>query len=384
MKVAYIGKIQLSDVDLSYLHEAQKLSDVSYFMEVNPRFHRGPGFMFPEVAKKNGIFKAIDIYPGLAKYSKFIDIDKFYIVNTSGRLWAIKALFVNIMLMLRLMKGNFNVVHVAWPLNVYEFALYALYKKMMLTVHDPFPHSGLDTFIVRLRRKVAFALIPKLILLNKQQKNEFMQYYHIPSKRIVESQLSCYTYLRTVSEFPMTDASTNNFILFAGKISRYKGLDYLLPAMREVHKVFPKTKLIVAGGGSFHFDVTEYEKLEYIDIRNRFIPEEELVSLIKHSRFVVCPYTDATQSGVVMSAFAFAKPVVVTNVGGLPCMVGHGAFGDIVKEKDIEALTQSIIKLLSHPELLQEYSNNIFTSYEKGERSWRHIADALKKIYNSL
>ena len=37
--------------------------------------------------------------------------------------------------------------------------------------------------------------------------------------------------------------------------------------------------------------------------------------------FMVCPYTDATQSGVIMSAFAFNKPVIATDVGGLPEMV---------------------------------------------------------------
>ena len=38
MKVAYLGKIQLSDTDLPFLHEAQQMADVTYFIEVNPRF----------------------------------------------------------------------------------------------------------------------------------------------------------------------------------------------------------------------------------------------------------------------------------------------------------------------------------------------------------
>ena len=40
MKIAYLGKIQLSDVDLSYLHEAQKLSDITYILEITPRFQK--------------------------------------------------------------------------------------------------------------------------------------------------------------------------------------------------------------------------------------------------------------------------------------------------------------------------------------------------------
>ena len=116
----------------------------------------------------------------------------------------------------------------------------------------------------------------------------------------------------------------------------YKGLDYLLPAMQHVHQQCPDCKLIVAGGGTFHFDITPYHTLSYIDVRNRFIPDSELVALIQHAAFMVCPYTDATQSGVIMSAYAFEKPVIATNVGGLPEMVSHQHYGLIIKERDID------------------------------------------------
>lgn len=46
MKVAYLGKIQLSDTDLPFLHEAQQMADVTYFIEVNPRFMQGPHTTF--------------------------------------------------------------------------------------------------------------------------------------------------------------------------------------------------------------------------------------------------------------------------------------------------------------------------------------------------
>ncbi len=382
MKIAYLGKIQLSDVDLSYLHEAQKISDITYFLEVTPRFTKGPGFCVSKMSKKMGIFKATELYPDFSKYDDYIDTEKFYVVNTPGKLWQIKAFWTNLLLLFFLLRKGFGVIHVAWPLNVYEFVLYVLSKRMILTVHDPFPHTGLDTFIVRLRRKVAFALVPKLIVLNKAQVSQFVDYYKIDSSRVVESRLSCYTYLRTVSE--MKNDSRMRYILFAGKISRYKGLDYLLPAMLRVHELVPDIKLVVAGGGEYHFDISEFKAKDYIDIRNRFIPDNELVSLIKGAEFVVCPYTDATQSGVVMSAFAFEKPVMVTNVGGLPEMVGNGRYGCIVKEKDIDSLVENIVRLLSCPKLLKYYHDNIKSDYGTGYLSWSAIADELNKEYNYI
>lgn len=377
MKIAYLGKIQLSDVDLSYLNAAQKQADITYILEITPRFNQGPAFNINKIYNKSGIFKAVEVYPEFSKYSSFIDINKFYVVNTSGRLWQLKAFWTNFLLVLFLIKNNFDLIHLVWPPNIYEFALYLLKKKMMLTVHDPFPHTGLDTFIVRLRRKFAFKFIKKLIILNKNQKQDFIYFYNIDKSRIISSRLSCYTYLKTIK--PKTESAFTDkpYILFIGKISPYKGIDYLLPAMEMIHKEHPNINLIVAGGGKYHFDITKYKSLDYIKFRNRFIPDDELVTLIKGSLFMVCPYTDATQSGVAMSAFAFAKPVVATNVGGLPEMIKDNRYGIIVKEKDKDSLAIGLTTLLNNKELIKEFSKNISDDYSTGEKSWSYISEQL-------
>lgn len=380
-KIAYLGKIQLSDVDLSYLHEAQKLSDVTLIMEVTPRFMRGPAFNIATMYPKSGVFKAVEAYPEFQKYADFIDIDKFYVVNTPGRLWQLKSFWTHFLLLLFLIRGRFDVLHLAWPPNVYEFVLYVLRRKMMLTVHDPFPHTAHDTFIVRLRRKFAFRLIPRLIILNKAQRQDFLDFYHLPAKRVINSRLSSYTYLRTVQKETSNIPDKGAYVLFAGRISPYKGLDYLFPAMVKVHERCPDCRLIVAGGGQYHFDIAEYQSLDYIDIRNRFIPDEELVALIDHAAFLVCPYTDATQSGVIMSAYAFHKPVIATNVGGLPEMVRHGIEGLIIKEKDTDALTDAIVTLWQRKELVNDFSQQIAQRYDIGELSWKQIAQELSQEY---
>lgn len=381
MKIAYLGKIQLSDVDLSYLHEAQKISDITYILEISPRFRQGPAFCLDTVANRNGVFKATDIYPEFAKYSDFIDMDKFYVVNTSGKLWQLKAFWTNFLLLLFLIRKGFNLIHVVWPLNIYEFVLYILKRKMILTVHDPFPHTGNDTFIVRLRRKVAFALVPRFIVLNKAQVQQFIDFYRLPKSKVIVSKLSNYTYLRTVKPQLSQVPQKQRYILFAGKISKYKGLDYLLPAMEKVHKQYADVKLVVAGGGRYHFDISKYLAKEYIDIRNHFIPDAELVALLSNAMFVVCPYTDATQSGVVMSAFTFNKPVLVTDVGGLPEMTGDGQYGRIARRKDVDALATAITELIANPAELQRYSQNIASDYDTGNLSWKAIAKDLNDKY---
>lgn len=379
MKVAYLGKIQLSDVDLSYLHEAQQLADTTYIMEVCPRFLKGPVFNIEHIYRKSGVFKALDAYPEFKKYASYIDINKFYVVNTYGRLWQIKSFWTHLLLVMFLIKQKFDVIHLVWPPNIYEFTIYLLRRKMMLTVHDPFPHTGLDTFIVRLRRKMAFWLIPRFIILNKAQRKEFLNYYHLSEQRVVSSQLSCYTYLQTITLDNKNVPPKGSYVLFAGKISPYKGLDYLLPAIQQVHEFYPDCRLVVAGGGKYHFDISHYQSLDYLDIRNRFIPDSELVALIQNCTFMVCPYTDATQSGVIMSAFAFNKPIIATNVGGLPEMVRHQHYGLVIKECDVDALADSISLLWSNPSLVKDFSEEIKRDYSTGELSWQKIS---KHIYD--
>lgn len=381
MKIAYLGKIQLSDADLSYLNAAQKLSDITYIMEVTPRFMKGPAYNIGKIYPHSGVFKATEAYPEFEKYSRIIDVDKFYVVNTCGKFWQLKAFWTNFLLLLFLIRNKFDVIHLTWPANVYEFIIYMLKRKIIMTVHDPFPHTGLDTRIVRLRRKVAFRCVPHFIILNKAQREKFLSFYHLPSSAVIDSRLSCYTYLNMVEQ-DMTTVPEQKYILFAGKISKYKGVEYLLEAMKKVHDTFPDIKLVVAGGGKYHFDISEYAALPYIDIRNRFIPDEELVALMNKTQFMVCPYTDATQSGVIMSSFTFGTPVIATRVGGLPEMLGNGKYGMLVKEKDTDALYQGICSLLSDEEQLADYRKEIAKDYTSdGYLSWKTIAEELRESY---
>lgn len=384
MKIAYLGKMQLTDVDFSYLHEAQKIADISYYLEVSPRYQNGPGISISNIHPKSGIFKAKDVYDEFKKYADFVDLDKIYVVNASGRLWIIKSLWINIILLLHLVKNKFDIIHITWPLNVYEFILYLLRKRMMLTVHDPFPHSGQDTKIVNFRRNIAFSLLSNFIILNRNQRKEFINYYHLENKKVINSNLSSYSYLEAISNNTNGNKAECEYILAFGKISKYKGFDYLLPAMKQVHKAHPNCKLIIAGKGQFHFDIDEYTELDYIDIRNRFIPEEEMISLVKNCLFMVCPYTDATQSGVIMSSYAFCRPVVATNVGGLPEMVVDGKYGLVIKERDENALVEAITKLLDNRNMIDEFSKKIEEDYAKGEKSWHEIARELVCEYQRL
>lgn len=382
MKIAYISPIFFSDVDISYLNELRKLADVYYFIPIGP-LKKAAAVDIDNIYPEAGIFPA-SIYPVLNKFCNLIDLDKTFIINrTASHVSYPNNLKVYWELCRILKKLRVDVVHITSSLLYTEFLLYQFHKKMVLSVHDPLPHVNVKSWRSNMQLKIAYSLINHLVIFNSAQKEDFISRYGLHKKNIYLSQLSAYTYLRAYdTKEPIVPSE---YILFFGWIREGKGIEYLLPAMKRIHDNHSNMKLVLAGNGAYYFDKSDYEELDYITFINRFIPDFELANLIANSKFVVVPYTEATQSGVIMSAYAFAKPVLATNVGGLPEMIGNNEFGLVVQAGSIDALVEGITEMSSDEQLLSEKSNNIKNRYFTGEKSWALIAkDMYENCYQDI
>ena len=176
----------------------------------------------------------------------------------------------------------------------------------------------------------------------------------------------------------------NHNVLFFGRISPYKGLEYLCKAMVKVKEQVPDATLTIAGGGKMYFDISSYEKKEWVKIINRYVGMEELAGLLQNCSLTVCPYTDATQSGVIMTSYSLCKPVIATNVGGLGEMVEDGKTGLLVPPKNIDALANAIISLLNDEDTLNQMAKDIKNDYFVGEKSWKVIAEKYIQFYKTI
>lgn len=377
MKIAYISPIYFSDIDLSFLQELSKKDDVYYFIPLGPST-KGAAINIDKIIPTSEILPASS-YNELHKFGNIINLEKTYIIN-NGIGNKLNLFTLTFKLLRKLKELKIDVIHLTEMLTWNYFPLYLLRNKIVLSVHDPFVHSCVTSKLYEYRRKLAFVLLKRFIIFNQNQREEFISHYHLEKKLVFNSALSTYTYLHMYKK----NIEKKKQILFFGQITSHKGLDYLLPAMEDVHRQLADTTLVVAGRGKFHFDITPYQEKQYIDIRNRFIPDEELAELIQESQIVVCPYIDATQSGVIMSAFAFGVPVIATNVGGLPEMVEHLKTGVIIPARDSQAIADNIVLLLNNPKLQLQISSNIYQKYVQGEMSWSSIVNNLRtNIYSS-
>jgi len=165
-------------------------------------------------------------------------------------------------------------------------------------------------------------------------------------------------------------------ILFFGFIRKYKGLDLLLESMSLLHLKHSTLNIQLLIAGEFYEDKKPYEEqIEQLGIANSlilrtdFIADSEVKYYLSAADFVIQPYKNATQSGVTPLAYHFNKPMLVTNVGGLPSLVPDRKVG-LIAEPNAQAIADKIVELytLSEdfflPHLLEEkkkYSWNVLT-----------------------
>jgi glycosyltransferase involved in cell wall biosynthesis len=148
-------------------------------------------------------------------------------------------------------------------------------------------------------------------------------------------------------------------VLFFGRIYAYKGLHYLLKAAPLISAAAPQVRFIIAGTGA---DFGQYRSLiqdgANFDVRNRFIPEEEVAQLFAEADLLALPYIEASQSGVLANAIGFGLPVVATDIGELAAVVRDTGMGLVVPPADSEALAEAISYMARDNRLYKELAAN--------------------------
>ncbi|MCQ2283042.1 MAG: glycosyltransferase [Bacteroidales bacterium] len=170
------------------------------------------------------------------------------------------------------------------------------------------------------------------------------------------------------------------YVLFFGFIRDYKGLDLLIDAFGDLRLQDNGVKLLVAG--EFYGDPQPYlDRIRSLDIsdivllHNDYIPDEKVNLYFRACDIVAQPYKTATQSGVTQVAFHFEKPMLVTNVGGLPEIVPDGKIGYVVNP-DSQSIADALVAYYA------EDNEARFTEgvrIEKKKYAWDRMTQAVIK-----
>ena len=170
-------------------------------------------------------------------------------------------------------------------------------------------------------------------------------------------------------------------MLFFGFIRAYKGLDLLLGAFADERLRQQNVKLVVAG--EFYGDPEPYYKqIKDLGIEDRvvlctdFIPDGEVNRYFSAADIVAQPYKTATQSGVTQIAFHFEKPMLVTNVGGLPEIVPDGKIG-YVTEPDAKQIADALYRFFQEQKQ-EEFERNVVE--EKKKYAWSRFVEVMGEV----
>jgi len=176
----------------------------------------------------------------------------------------------------------------------------------------------------------------------------------------------------------------DRLLLFFGFIRHYKGLDLLLKAMNDARIKESGVKLLVAG--EFYEDEKGYQQViddnklqDSVIVRSHFIPDSEVRYYLCAADVVVQPYRNATQSGVTPLAYHFEKPMIVTNVGGLPSLVPHERSG-LVSEPNPIAIADAILRFYQLG--AQYFIPHLRT--EKQKYAWSKLTGAVNQLADAI
>jgi glycosyltransferase involved in cell wall biosynthesis len=171
-------------------------------------------------------------------------------------------------------------------------------------------------------------------------------------------------------------------VLFFGLIRPYKGVDVLLEAFAGVEGA----ELWIVGRplGMEMEPLVELAKRAPGRVRfvSRFVADNELPAFFRRADLVALPYRDAEQSGVLFTALAFGKPIVVTDVGGFGEVAATGA-ARLVPPGDAGSLASAIGDLLDDPAARARLADSAAAA-ATGPYSWDAVASATLELYREL
>ena len=297
-----------------------------------------------------------------------------------------------------------EVVHIQSLFYLVDWHILSLLKrthtKLVLTVHDVIPHNFYTRHFVWLEFFILQCIYNKadtLIVHSQRNKRQLLGHFSIDKDKVVvipHGEYSLPSIPHDMSE--SRSRSTLNLnenqkvILFFGYIRKIKGIDILLRSFDKVAESFPNVVLIIAGSVIQRESFTEYRQIinqmkhgTKVKCFIKYVEHKDIPIFLTTADLVVLPYLKFhSQSGILHLAQGFAKPVIVSSVGGLPEVVKDRETGLIVPPGDVERLAEAMSYLLTNERLRIKMGQRA-RKIAMQRFSWENIATAtIEKAYS--
>lgn len=289
--------------------------------------------------------------------------------------------------------AHFHCFHFG-PLEFFNLWLARLLRlRVVITAHEvqsPVPHLSVPWMA-----KNAYRSSAEIIAQSKIIKRELIEVLQVPETKVTV--IPHGNYLPSVRQLPSQREAKAwvgipkdaRVLLFFGQIKEVKGLDVLLDAMPQIVAKYPNTILLIAGKvWKDNFQIYR-KQLDSLGVANNcvshigYIPDSEVPCYFGAADVVVLPYRKISQSGVLLMAMSYGKPVVTSDIEGMTEVVSDGINGYLFSCGDAESLADKLVEVLASPEKLRAVGQNSI-AYVAEHHDWDEIGRKTVALYESM
>lgn len=264
--------------------------------------------------------------------------------------------------------------------------------KVIFSLHDVLPFE--EDRKLRNILKMFYGLADSFTVGNEQEADKLNKYFGIPSYKIhiiphgIYDLFNQNQFSQKLARSYLNIPQDKKVILFFGWLREHKGFEYLVPAVNQLKKNEPKLGVYVASALKYTSpDATNkylrlIKKLKVEDqfmLNFNYLDSRDIEPVFKAADVVVLPYTKVSQSGVLMLAMGFKKPVVITDVFYEKSWVAKRA-GLVAENGNSQDLANKLRQLLQNPALANQYGENGY-NYASRVFAWEKIAKQYYQAY---
>jgi len=180
--------------------------------------------------------------------------------------------------------------------------------------------------------------------------------------------------------FNYSSPPNHKILSYFGRLSPEKGVDYLIRAMPKIISKFPDAKLEIIGDGPEREHLMELSKtlglMGSVFFRGK-IPHEKISKYYQDSSIIIVPSIWPEPFGLIgPEAMSVGRPVIASNMGGIPEWLENGKTGFLVPPMNQDAIAKKVIYLLGKPKLMKQVGIN---GRKKAEKEF-DVNEYVKKI----
>ena len=283
----------------------------------------------------------------------------------------------------RVLAPGADVVHFQW-LAVQAVDRWLLpHRPIALTGHDLLPREPRPGQAWAQRR--LYDAVDAVVVHSRYGRELLVERFGVDAAKVRVIHHGAFRHLTVQpSEVPLPSelaAVRDPVVLFFGLLRPYKGVETLLSAWRGVDGA----ELWIVGRPRMPLAPLRATAPSGVRFIPRFVSDAELPAFFRRADVVVLPYSRTERldwSGVLATALAFGKPIVVSDVGGFGEVAAAGA-ARLVPPGDAEALRSALVRLLGDPQQREGLALGALTAAE-GAYSWDAAARETLAMYREL